>query len=89
MVFYSSSYTPILSVVSYLIQQQTITSMLRILNFSDHSQLLSLSALDFSHNITHLENSITNVSNWMSSNFLSRNPSKTAFFILRLPEQLS
>jgi len=62
---YSSSYIPLLSVLSYLIQQQTITSMLLILNF------LSFSAMDFSHYITHLENTITNVSNWMSSNFLS------------------
>jgi len=33
----------------------------------DTQLLLSFSALDFSHNITHLENTITNVSNWMSS----------------------
>jgi len=38
--------------------------------YADDTQLLlSFSALDFSHNITHLENTITNVSNWMSSNF--------------------
>jgi len=35
---YSSSYTPLLSLLSYLIQQQTITSMLMILKFSEHSQ---------------------------------------------------
>jgi len=34
--------------------------------YADDTQLLlSFSALDFSHNITHLENTITNVSNWM------------------------
>jgi len=33
----------------------------------DTQLLLSISALDFSHNITLLENTITNVSNWMSS----------------------
>jgi len=49
---------------------------------ADDTQLrLSFPALDFSHNITHLENTITNVSNWMSSNFLSLNPSKTEFLI--------
>jgi len=58
--------------------------------FADDTQLiLSFSALDFSHNITHLENTITNVSNWMSSNFLSLNPSKAEFFIFGLPQQIS
>jgi len=41
LVLYSSSYrpTPRLSVLSYLIQQQTITYMLMILNWTHHSQL--------------------------------------------------
>jgi len=39
LVLYSSSYTPLLSVLSYLILQQTINSMLIILNFCYHSQL--------------------------------------------------
>jgi len=39
LVLYSSSYIPLLSVLSYLILQQTTTSMLMILNFSYHSQL--------------------------------------------------
>jgi len=38
LVLYSSSYTPLLSVLSYLIHQTT-TSMLMILNFSYNSQL--------------------------------------------------
>ena len=39
--------------------------------FADDTQLfLSFSAADFVYNITHLENTISNVSNWMSSNFL-------------------
>jgi len=51
--------------------------------YADDTQLLlSFSALDFSYNITHLENTITNVANWMSSNFLSLNPSKIEFLIL-------
>jgi len=54
--------------------------MLMILNFSSHSQ-------DFSHNITHLENTITKL--WMSSNFLSFNSSKTEFLIFGLPQQFS
>jgi len=43
--------TPLRTVISNL--KQTITSMLMILNFSYHSQLW------ISHNITHLENTIT------------------------------
>jgi len=72
-----TSNTPLFSVLSYIIQQQTITSMLMILNFS---------YLDCSHNIAHQEYTIANVSNWMSSNFLSLNPSKTEFLIFGLSQ---
>jgi len=58
--------------------------------YADDTQLLlSFSALNFSHNITHLENTITNVSNWRSSNFLSLSPSKTEFLISGPPQQFS
>jgi len=36
---YSSSFTPLLSVLSYLIQRQTITSMLMLLNVCYHFEL--------------------------------------------------
>jgi len=39
LVLYFSSYIPLLSVLSYLIHQQTTNSMLMMLNFSYHSQL--------------------------------------------------
>jgi len=52
LVLSSSSYTPLLLVLLYLIQQQFITSMLMILNSSFS---------DLSHNITHLENTKANV----------------------------
>jgi len=59
--------------------------MLTILNFSYHYLLWR-----FSHNITHLENTITyTVADWMSSISLSPNPSKTEFLIFGLPQQLS
>jgi len=58
--------------------------------YADDTQLLlSFSALDFSHNVTHLENTIINVSNWMSSHFLSLDPSKTEVLIFGQPQQLS
>jgi len=63
--------------------QQTIT-------YADDTQLLlSFSALDLFRNVTQFDNTLTNVSNWMSSNFLSLNPSKTEFLILGLLQQLS
>ena len=49
---------------------------------------ISFSAVDFSHNIGHLEQTVSNVYNWMSSNFLSLNPSKTEFLVIGLPKQL-
>ena len=55
----------------------------------DTQLLLSFSAADISYNITHLENTISNVYNWMSSNFFSLNPSKTDFIIIGFPQQLS
>jgi len=58
--------------------------MRMILNFS-----LSLSALNFSLNITHPENTTADLFNWMSSNFLFLNPAKTEFLIYGLPQQLS
>ena len=57
--------------------------------YADDTQLfISFSAADFAHNISHLEQTISNVSNWMSSNFLSLNPSKTEFLLIGLPQQL-
>jgi len=82
-VLYYSTCTPLLSVLSYLILQQTITS-------ADDTQLfLSFSAVNLSQNITHLENTIANVSNWLSSNFLALNPSKNDFLIFGLPQQVN
>jgi hypothetical protein len=58
--------------------------------YADDTQLyLSFSATDFCHNISHLENTISLVHNWMSSNFLSLSPSKTEFLIIGLPQQLA
>ena len=58
--------------------------------YADDTQLyLSFSAAGFSHNITFLETAISNVSNWMSANFLTLNPSKTEFLVIGLPQQLS
>ena len=82
-VLYYSFYI-LLSVKSYLIHLQVINSI-----HADDTQLyISFSAIDFSHNIAHLEQSVSNVYNWISSNFLSLNPSKTEFLVIGLPKQL-
>jgi len=84
LLLYSSSYTPLLSVG--VISNSAANHHL----YTDDTQLLLIfSALDFSHNITHLENTTTNVSNWMSSNCLSLYPFKTEFLIFDLSQQLS
>lgn len=71
--------------LSTLISQSSVQHQL----FADDTQLfLSFSASDFSFNITHLEQTISKVSDWMSSNFLSLNPSKTEFLLIGLPQQL-
>jgi len=54
--------------------------------YADDTQfLLSFSTLDISHNSAHLENIIANAFNWMSSNVLYLNHSKTEFLIFSLP----
>jgi hypothetical protein len=50
---------------------------------------MSFSATEFSRNISHLENTISLVQKWISSNFLSLNPSKTEFLIIDLRQQLA
>jgi Reverse transcriptase (RNA-dependent DNA polymerase) len=71
--------------LSTLISQSSAQRQL----FADDTQLfLSFSAAGFSFNITHLEQTVSTVSDWMSSNFLSLNPSKTEFLLIGLLQQL-
>jgi hypothetical protein len=57
--------------------------------YADDTQLyVSFSTTSFSDKISHLETTISSVQNWMTSNFLSLNPSKTEFLLLGLPRQL-
>ena len=58
--------------------------------YADDTQLfISFSASKFSANILRLQDTISNVSAWMSSNMLSLNHSKTEFLLIGLPKQLS
>ena len=58
--------------------------------YADDTQLyISFSSLDFTANILKLQDTISKVSTWMSSNMLSLNQSKTEFLLIGLPKQLS
>jgi len=58
--------------------------------YADDTQLfISFAASDFSANMLHLQDTIALVSNWMSSNCLSLNQTKTEFLLIGLPVQLS
>jgi uncharacterized protein involved in tolerance to divalent cations len=58
--------------------------------YADDTQLfLSFSAPNFSQNILLLQDTISEISNWMTSNFLSLNPSKTEFLLIGNPQQLA
>ena len=72
--------------LSSLISQSSVNHKL----YADDTQLfLSFSADTFSENILLLQNTISNISSWMASNFLSLNPTKTEFLLIGLPAQLS
>ena len=74
--------TPLSSIIS----QSSVDHKL----YADDTQLfLSFSADAFSENILLLQNTISNISSWMASNFLSLNPAKTEFLLIGLPAQLA
>ena len=50
---------------------------------------LSFSPCNFQQNIQLLQNTISEISSWMASNFLSLNSSKTEFLLIGLPTQLT
>jgi hypothetical protein len=58
--------------------------------YADDNQLfISFSASKFSEKIAHLQATVDLVSQWMSSNLLSLNQSKTEFLLIGLPTQLA
>ena len=71
--------------LSYLIESSSVDHHL----YADDTQLyISFSPSSFSTSIAKLLNMVNLVSQWMSSNLLCLNPSKTEFIILGLPDQI-
>ena len=72
--------------LSHIISQSSVDHKL----YADDTQLfLSFSPCNFQQNIQLLQNTISEISSWMASNFLSLNSSKTEFLLIGLPTQLA
>ena len=58
--------------------------------YADDIQLfLSFHPSEFHSNITHLQNTLQQISSWMTANLLTLNSSKTEFLLIGLKQQLS
>ena len=72
--------------LSHIISRSSVNHKL----YADDTQLfLSFSPCNFQQNIQLLQNTISEISSWMASNFLSLNSSKTEFLLIGLPTQLA
>jgi Reverse transcriptase (RNA-dependent DNA polymerase) len=76
--------TPIITVISNSSANHNLYA-----DYRYTQPFLSSSAADVAYNISRLKHTISNVYNWMSSNFLSVNPFKTEFLLVGFPQQLS
>ena len=78
-------FIPYATPLSSIISQSSVNPKL----YADDTQLFQSFSVDtFSENILLLQNTISNLSSWMASNFLSLDPAKTEFLLLGLPAQL-
>ena len=74
--------------LSSLISSQTLPVKHHL--YADDTQLfVSFSPSKFDEAHSYLQSTISDISNWMTANFLSLNPSKTEFLLIGLPHQLS
>ena len=72
--------------LSYLISASSISH----LQYADDTQhFLSFVPTKLSSAINNIQSTITLISSWMSSNFLTLSPSKTEFLLIGLPRQTS
>jgi hypothetical protein len=86
--FFSSFYTPRTPLSTVISNPSANLHLCAEYRYSQRF-LSSSAAADVAYNISHLEHIISNVYNWMSSDFLSLNPFKSEFFLVDLPQQLS
>src|SRR6218665_3544075 len=71
--------------LSHLIKSSSVDHHL----YADDTQLfISFSRASFSTSIAQLLSVVNQISQWMSSNLLRLNPSKTEFIIIGLPAQI-
>jgi len=75
---YSSSCTPPLSVFPSLPFPLTTTI------YADDTQLFSFHSLNFNSSISHFQNTLQQISSWMTANLLTLNSSMTEFLLLGL-----
>ena len=58
--------------------------------YSDDTQIfISFAHKTFTTEITQLQDTISNISSWMTANLRSLNPSKTEFMLIGFPQQIS
>ena len=74
--------TPLISLIS-------ASSISHLLYADDTQLLISFLPKNFSSAINNLQSTITQISSWMSSNYLILNTSKTEFLLTGLPQQTS
>ena len=80
-----STCTPHLS-ASTLISSRSLNHHL----YADDTKIfISFAPKTFTTEITQLQDTISDISSWMTANLLSLNPSKTKFMLIGLPQQIS
>ena len=58
--------------------------------YADDTQIvISFAPKTFTTAITQIQDTISDLSSWMTANLLSLNPSKTEFMLIGLPQQIS
>ena len=57
--------------------------------YRDDTQFISFTPKTFTTATTQLQDTIFDISSWMTANLLSLNPSKTEFILIGLPQQIS